>query len=146
VPAAAQEYNPETHPGLELESTMVPVPRVEPGDFVGWHCDTIHSVDTEHRGTRDSSVLYIPACAMTPSNIEFMKRQRIAALAYSPPPDFPGAGGPGEIGFKGAVDWNSLPEDGLRAMGLGTKKWEITEGMSEGERRVIEEGNNAFFV
>ena len=146
VPGACQEYNPTWHPDLELETTMVSAPQVEPGDFIAWHCDTMHAVDMEHKGTGDSSVLYIPACAVTPSNIEFMKKQRNAALAYSPAPDFPGAGGPGEIGFEGAVDWNALPEDGLRAMGLGSKKWEITEGMSEGERSVLELGNKALFA
>ena len=50
VPGACQEYNSETHRELELESTMVSVPRVEPGDFVAWHCDVIHSVDQVHAG------------------------------------------------------------------------------------------------
>ena len=142
---AGQEYNPVTHPHLELEHTMVSVPKVEPGDYVAWFCDTIHAVDSQHRGTGDSSVLYIPACAVTKSNIEFMKKQRAAALRYSPPQDFPGAGGPGEIGFKGAFDWNSLDNEGKRAMGIGNMPWTITEGMSGGERRILEEGNKSLF-
>jgi hypothetical protein len=145
LPAACQEYNDETHPHLELEHTMVSVPRVEPGDFVAWHCDTIHSVDKEHRGKTDSSVLYIPACPMTQPNVEFLLRQRQAAVAYSPPPDFPGAGGTGELGFKGAIDWNSLPPNGLRAMGLGSQKWDITKNMSEGERKVVGDANRMCF-
>jgi hypothetical protein len=28
------------HPHLELERTMVHVPRIKPGDFVAWHCDS----------------------------------------------------------------------------------------------------------
>jgi hypothetical protein len=146
VPGAGQEYNPETHPHLELESSMVSVPQVEPGDYVAWHCDTIHAVDKEHRGRGDSSVLYIPACAMTRPNVEFIKKQREAALAYSPPQDFPGAGGPGEFGFKGAVDWSRLPEDGLRAMGLGSSGWEKRPDMSEGEMSVIENANRVLFT
>jgi hypothetical protein len=146
VPGACQEYTPKWHPELELDSTMVSVPRVEPGDFVAWHCDTMHAVDKVHEGLKDSSVLYIPACAVTPGNIEYMKKQRTAALAYSPPPDFPGAGGPGESGFTGAVDWNALPEDGLRAMGLGNRMWEITSEMSVGEKTVLEMGNKALFA
>lgn len=145
VPGAAQEYNNETHPHLELEHTMVSVPKVEPGDFVAWHCDTIHSVDKEHRGRGDSSVLYIPACPMTPPNVEFLMKQRKAAVAYAPPPDFPGAGGEGELGFKGAFDWNSLPTDGLRAMGLGSQKWDVNENMSDGERKVVEDANRMSF-
>lgn len=143
---AGQEYNPITHPHLELESTMVSVPKVEPGDFVAWHCDTIHSVDKEHRGTGDSSVLYIPACAITRNNLEFLKKQRMAAVRFSPPPDFPGAGGDGEIGFEGAVDWNKLSASGKQAMGLGSQKWEVNRGMSEGEQRIVEEGNRMLFA
>jgi hypothetical protein len=143
---AGQEYDPITHPHLELESTLINVPKVEPGDFVAWHCDTIHAVDKEHRGVGDSSVLYIPACAMTRSNLEFLKRQRDAALRYSPPPDFPGAGGDGEKGFKGASNWENGDEEGKRAMGMGSKGWEVTQGMSEGERRVVEEANRLLFA
>ena len=143
---AGQEYNPQTHPHLMLEDTMINLPRVEPGDFVAWHCDTIHAVDKEHMGHGDSSVLYIPACAVTRNNLEFLNRQRMSALRYSPPPDFPGAGGDGEVGFHGATDWNSLSPDGKRAMGLGSAKWEIVEDMSEGERKIIEEGNKMLFA
>ncbi|EXJ80326.1 hypothetical protein A1O1_08470 [Capronia coronata CBS 617.96] len=146
VPGACQEYNPETHPDLDLDTTMVSVPHVEPGDYVAWHCDTIHAVDKEHRGKGDSSVLYIPACAITQSNIEFLKRQRMNALRYSPSPDFPGAGGDGEMGFVGAVNWDQVNDEGKRAMGLGNWKWEVKEGMSEGERKVIDQGNKVLFA
>ncbi|KAK4934664.1 hypothetical protein LTR10_024128 [Elasticomyces elasticus] len=145
VPGACQEYNTETHPDLDLETTMVSMPQVEPGDYVAWHCDMIHAVDKEHRGKGDSSVLYIPACAMTKSNIEFLNRQRISALRYSPPPDFPGAGGNGEVGFTDAVNWNDVGKEGKRAMGLGNWTWDVTPNMTEGERKIVEEGNNALF-
>jgi hypothetical protein len=146
VMAAAQEYDPVSHPDLELESTMISMPQVEPGDYVVWHCDMIHSVDKEHRGTGDSSVAYIPACAVTKANIDFMKKQRMSALRYSPPPDFPGAGSDGELGFEGGVDWATLSADGLQAMGLGKQEWSVTENMSEGERRVVEYGNRVLFA
>ncbi|KAA8647030.1 hypothetical protein EYZ11_005277 [Aspergillus tanneri] len=145
VPGACQEYNPVTHPHLDLETTMVSVPEVEPGDYVAWHCDSLHSVDKEHCGTGDSSVLYIPATPMCEMNVDYLLKQREAALNYSPPWDFPGAGGPGEIGFKGALDWNSIRPEGLRAMGLGNNAWEITPDMSEGEKRVVEVANKACF-
>ncbi|OAP57023.1 hypothetical protein AYL99_09135 [Fonsecaea erecta] len=141
VPAACQEYDPVSHPGLELDTTMVSMPKVEPGDYVAWHCDMIHAVDQEHHGTSDSSVMYIPACAITRPNLEFLKRQRMSALAYSPPPDFPGAGGDGEVGFAGAVAWDQVNDAGKRAMGLGQKTWDFNSGMSEGERKAIEAGN-----
>ena len=145
VPGACQEYSQDTHPHLQLDDTMVSVPMVGPGDFVAWHCDSIHSVDKEHQGTGDSSVLYTPACPLTPPNVEFLVRQRKAALAYSPPPDFPDAGGQGELNFRGAIDWNSLSSEGLRAMGLGSQKWEVMEDMTDGERRVIESANRVCF-
>ncbi|KAJ5083264.1 Protein of unknown function DUF1479 [Penicillium angulare] len=145
VPGACQEYNPVTHPHLELESTMVPVPRVEPGDFVAWHCDSLHSVDKEHRGSGDSSVMYIPATPLCDMNIEYLLKQREAALAYSPPWDFPGAGGPGEQGFEGALDWSTLNPEGQRAMGLGDQPWEINDAMSEGEKRAVQSANKMCF-
>lgn len=145
APGACQEYNPLTHPDLDLETTMVSMPQVEPGDYVAWHCDTIHAVDKEHRGTGDSSVMYIPACAMTRSNLDFLMKQRSSALKYSPPPDFPGAGGDGELGFTDAVDWNGVDQGGKRAMGMGKLPWDIQPGMSSGAQKVIEAGNRAFF-
>ncbi|PSN61763.1 DUF1479 domain protein [Corynespora cassiicola Philippines] len=145
VPGACQEYNEVLHPGLKLEDTMCSVPHVEPGDYVAWHCDSIHSVDKEHHGVSDSSVMYIPACPMTPSNIRYLRRQREAAVAFSPAPDFPGAGGPGEAGFVGQVDWNDISHDGLQAMGMGTKPWELNDKMSEGEIKAIQSANERCF-
>ena len=145
APGACQEYNDETHPHLELDHTMVSMPKVEPGDYVAWHCATIHSVDKEHQGRADSSVLYIPVCPLSLPNVEYLIEQRKAALAYSPPPDFPGSGGEGELGFKGAVDWDVVPTDALRTMGLGPRKWDITSHMAEGVRRVIADANRLCF-
>lgn len=145
IPGACQEYNDDFHPDLSLSSMMVSVPHVQPGDYVAWHCDGIHAVDKEHMGSGDSSVLYIPACPVTPSNVDYLVKQRQAAVAYSPPPDFPGAGGAGELGFDGALDWSSLNEDGLQAMGMGSKKWDLTPTMSDGEKQVIGAANRVCF-
>ena len=43
VPSSCQELSPLLHPHLQLESTMVHVPKVSPGDYVAWHCDSEHS-------------------------------------------------------------------------------------------------------
>ncbi|KAK5945412.1 hypothetical protein PMZ80_002617 [Knufia obscura] len=148
VQAACQEYNTETHPHLELQGTMVSIPKVEPGDYVAWHCDTMHAVDAEHRGKTDSSVLYIPACAITRSNVEFLKRQRDLASRWSPPPDFPGAGGDGEKEFHGKVDWSSdfISPAAKRAMGFaGQGGFEVMPHMSVGERNIIQESNRLLF-
>jgi hypothetical protein len=145
TPGAAQEYSHATHPHLNLADTMVSIPRVEPGDYVAWHCDSIHAVDAEHMGSSDSSVLYIPATPLCRRNVEELVRQRNAAAALSPPPDFPGAGGKGEMGFQGAVDWTGVNEGGLRAMGMGRKEWDTEDGMTEGERAAVRGGNGVVF-
>ncbi|KAK9390235.1 hypothetical protein V1515DRAFT_612757 [Lipomyces mesembrius] len=64
---AAQELSPATHPHLELESAMIPVPTVQPGDYVAWHCDTIHSVDPRHYFYQDFSThSYVPSSQPPP--------------------------------------------------------------------------------
>lgn len=168
VPGNGQEYNDETHPDLDLASTMCSVPHVEPGDYVACkfstltlfessfsadidnqllgHCDSIHSVDKEHDGSGDSSVLYIPVCPMTTSNIQYLVKQREAAMKFSPPPDFPDAGGAGEQGFVGKFDWNSLSGEGLQAMGMGSEPWTIEDRMSVGEKRTISVANEICFA
>lgn len=40
VPGTCQELNAALHPHLKLESSMVHVPAVRPGDYVAWHCDS----------------------------------------------------------------------------------------------------------
>ena len=73
-----QELNNALHPHLDLENTMVHIPVVEPGDYIAWHCDTIHAVDSVHTGKTDSSVLYIPTCPLTETNADYLGRQREA--------------------------------------------------------------------
>lgn len=71
-----QELNDALHPHLDLKNTMVHIPTVRPGDYIAWHCDTIHAVDSIHAGTADSSVMYIPACPLTEANARYLARQR----------------------------------------------------------------------
>ncbi|OBZ72402.1 Uncharacterized protein YbiU [Grifola frondosa] len=109
--------NPETHPHLRLNETMVSMPQVCPGDMVFWHCDLIHAVEKQHTGTVDSAVMYIPAVPYTPQNAAYVERQRESFLKGIPPPDFPV--GNGEITFTGV----GTPDDienpvGKRAMGF----------------------------
>jgi hypothetical protein len=73
-----QELNEVLHPHLDLKNTMVHVPLVNPGDYIAWHCDTIHAVDSIHAGSTDSSVMYIPTCPLTETNAEYLVRQREA--------------------------------------------------------------------
>ncbi|KAG0126342.1 hypothetical protein HOY82DRAFT_615318 [Tuber indicum] len=89
VQGACQEYSNSTHPHLRLDDAMTHVPRISPGDYVFWHCDTIHAVDRVHQGASDSSVLYIPAVPWTVENQAYVERQREAERRGVSPEDFP---------------------------------------------------------
>ncbi|KIJ22865.1 hypothetical protein M422DRAFT_196585, partial [Sphaerobolus stellatus SS14] len=109
--------NDETHPHLKVSESMISVPHVKPGDMVFWHCDVIHSVEFEHQGKNDSSVMYIPAFPATPYNTAYVQRQKEQFLKGAPPPDFPQD--EGETGFKGiGTDTDMLSEVGRKAMGF----------------------------
>lgn len=121
-----QELTASLHPHLELEKSMVSVPEVRPGDYVAWHCDTVHAVDRVHGGKGDSSVLYIPVCPLTEANAKYLGVQRDAFESGTPGPDFPG--GTGESQHVGRMKKGDIEKaggvEGLRAMGLGS--WEAT--------------------
>ncbi|KAK4555944.1 hypothetical protein LTR86_007164 [Recurvomyces mirabilis] len=142
TPGHGQELRATLHPHLDLPSSMVHMPKVNPGDYVSWHCDTIHAVDKIHAGKSDSSVMYIPACPLTVRNANFVARQRDAFLQGYPCPDF--GGGVGEskhVGRPGAKDVEKVdPEDGMRAFGL--KAWDSEEsGLTMGQREVMDRAN-----
>ena len=82
---------------------------------------------------------------MTLPNVQYLVKQREAALKYSPPPDFPDAGGVGEQGFTDQLDWNTVSIEGLQAMGMGSKPWNIDMSMSDGEKAVVEAANRKCF-
>jgi hypothetical protein len=121
---------------------MIHVPTVRPGDYVAWHCDTIHAVDKTHAGTADSSVLYIPACPMTEGNATYLARQRDNFVAGTPSPDF--GGGEGETAHvgRGTVEDMArlVAEDGSRAMGI--TEWDAdAAGLTPGQRVILDRAN-----
>ncbi|KAI5808214.1 hypothetical protein DFH27DRAFT_590185 [Peziza echinospora] len=125
---AAQELNSENHPHLSLDTAMISVPRVAPGDYVAWHCDLIHSVEAHHLGKGDSSVFYIPVVPHNAKNLEYLKTQKSAMESGAVPTDFPGSGsaeeGSGEVGWLGRGSW----EDVHPGVNLEAKKslgWEL---------------------
>lgn len=127
----SQEFNDVSHPHLELERTMVSIPRVKPGDQAWWHADVIHAVEAKHGGEGPSAVMYIPAVPMTKLNAEYIRDQRACFEAKCPPPDFPG--GEGETHFKGTGRPEDIEGDeGRRAMGL--EAFPVTKDMRTGER------------
>lgn len=143
-PGKGQELDNMLHPHLELNSTMVHIPEVRPGDYVAWHCDQIHAVDRKHTGTADSSVLYIPACPLTIQNAEFLARQRHAFLEGLPCPDF--GGGVGEtrhVGRPGVEDVQKASQGknaGMVAFGL--QEWDSSAaGLSDAQRELFDRAN-----
>jgi len=144
VPACCMELNRVLHPHLDLEKTMVHVPKVRPGDYVAWHCDTIHAVDKEHKGTTDSSVMYIPACPMTEANVRYLKRQREAFLNGTPGPDFPG--GIGESAHDGRPTSKDMKAwghgKGIEAMqAMGLVSWDVSKAASPMEESLLKVAN-----
>ncbi|KAF8645864.1 hypothetical protein AX16_007522 [Volvariella volvacea WC 439] len=109
---------PKQHPHLRLDSTMISIPPVKPGDAVFWHCDVIHGVEREHTGTEDSAVMYIPAVPLTPQNLTYVERQRQNfEQGQQRPPDFPK--GPAEAKFVGVAKAEDISAPlGKRAMGF----------------------------
>ncbi|CAF1557179.1 unnamed protein product [Rotaria magnacalcarata] len=138
IPGRGQEVNDKLHPHLELSTSMVPIPKVQAGDMVLWHCDTIHAVDSIHRGQSDSSVFYIPAVPLCEMNVKYLVQQRDAFLQGIPPPDFPG--GEGESHHIGRGTHEELIQlIGGRSMGF--ELFSIKSDMQLGEKQVTTRAN-----
>ncbi|CAF1253442.1 unnamed protein product [Adineta steineri] len=139
VPGRGQEMTDSLHPDLELSTSMVSIPTVNPGDMVFWHCDTIHAVDPIHGGQSDSSVFYIPAAPLCEVNAEYLVRQRHSFEYGIPAPDFPG--GKGESNHIGRATTKCVNTvDAKCAMGL--EPFEIKPHMTSGEKEMILHANN----
>jgi hypothetical protein len=139
-----QEPSNALNPHLELDSTMVHMPEIRPGDYVAWHCDQIHAIDKHHESTADSSVLYVPTCPLTTQNAEFLARQRQAFLEGLPCPDFGGgAGETDHIGRPGPEDVEEASQGkdaGMIAFGL--QEWDSSAaGLSEAQRELFDRAN-----
>ncbi|KAJ2981778.1 hypothetical protein NUW58_g6599 [Xylaria curta] len=141
TPGHGQELNTEIHPHLELDTSMVHVPEVKPGDFVVWHCDTIHAVDKVHKGQSDSSVLYIPICPVTEQNAHYLLRQKNAFLDGTPGPDFPGGQGESQHVNRPTESYlrKHADSEGLRAFGF--EKLAMVEIDGPGARAVVDKAN-----
>ncbi|KAI1821283.1 DUF1479-domain-containing protein [Xylaria intraflava] len=55
VPGYVQAVNSTLHPHLQLHRTLVSVPDIEPGDYVIWHPDVMHTIGTPFLHQRSSS-------------------------------------------------------------------------------------------
>lgn len=145
VPGCIQELSDALHPHLRLSRSMIPIPRVEPGDYVLWHPDMVHAADAAHTGRTDASVLYIPACPLSLTNALHLARQRRSFLLGLPAPDFESGRGESEfMGRPGTQDVSDAGgEEGLRSMGL--LPWDDDRGALEAERELLRLANGILF-
>ncbi|KAK4229740.1 hypothetical protein QBC38DRAFT_508011 [Podospora fimiseda] len=150
LPSYTQEINSTIHPHLQLENSLIQIPKLEPGDYLIWHPDLIHSFDTTTTSEQQqqpvaASVMYIPACPLTQTNALYLSRQRKAFLLGSPPPDF--GGGRGESNYSGRPGVQEVNdaggEEALRAMGL--LPWDEEEADTDEEREVLAMANGILF-
>lgn len=144
----AQEFNDKTHPDLDLQKLMVSIPKVQPGDAVFWHCDLIHAVDPVHKGTADSSVMYIPSVPLCELNARYFQLQRESFLNGFAGPDFPGfPSGVGEREHVGRADatyaYNVGGRDALQELCL--EPFDVKSSYSEGTKSVIKKCNDILF-
>lgn len=145
LPSYAQEINNLLHPHLRLGESLVSVPTLEPGDYLIWHPDLIHTA-VPGDGT---TMICLPACPLTPSNALYLAQQRKAFLLGNPGPDFAAGGGSSQgeshhIGRPGVQDVSEAGgEDGLRAMGL--YQWDEEGADTEREREVMAMANRILF-
>lgn len=64
APGQPQMLTPALHPHLQLHRSLVRVPPTEPGDYVVWHCDAVHGVDTNYGTSSSSGSVGIPGIPM----------------------------------------------------------------------------------
>ncbi|MBV6749001.1 DUF1479 domain-containing protein [Pseudomonas chlororaphis] len=72
-----------------LVQGLTPIPDVQAGDSVWWHCDVIHSVAPVEHQEGWGNVMYVPAAPMCPKNLKYAKDVCRAFEAGESPDDFP---------------------------------------------------------
>ena len=153
VPGHAQRVTELWHPHLQLQKSLVALPRLEPGDYIVWHCDTAYTIGGgDQTGDQPPSpspaastagaaghapmIAYLPACPLTQTNALYLARQRKAFQRGHPGPDFDstgtGLGSEAEHGARlGEEAIGRWGKGGLRGMGLSP--WPTTLAKVEAE-------------
>ena len=119
APGRALTVSPVWHPllyGPDGKSRLVSIPKMQPGDTVWWHPDTVHGVENKHQGNGYSNVLYIAAVPDCDKNRAFLPRQRDAFLQGKSCPDF--ASENYEQNYEGRPGLDDLTPLGKRQMGF----------------------------
>jgi len=114
LPGRALSVNEQYHSPLIKALSSIPV--MEPGDTIFWHCDVIHAVENEHRGTGYSNVMYIASAPGCPKNSAYLERQAVSFLSGKTPPDFPADNF--EVNFVGRGTLEHLDERGRSQLGI----------------------------
>lgn len=114
LPGRALSVNEQYHSPLIRALSSIPV--MEPGDTIFWHCDVVHAVENEHRGTGYSNVMYIASAPGCPKNSAYLERQAVSFLSGKTPPDFPADNF--EVDFIGRGTLEDLDERGRAGLGI----------------------------
>ena len=114
LPGRALSVNEQYHSVLIRALSSIPV--MEPGDTIFWHCDVVHAVENEHRGTGYSNVMYIASAPGCPKNSAYLERQAVSFLSGKTPPDFPADNF--EVNFAGRGTLEDLDERGRAQLGI----------------------------
>ncbi|KAF4976962.1 hypothetical protein FZEAL_6432 [Fusarium zealandicum] len=147
LPSYPQELNEVLHPHLQLSRSMLPIPRLDPGDYLVWHCDAVYALDRRCRpDLPTTAILYLPACPLTQTNALYLAHQRKAFLLGESGPDFGGAPA-SDVSVGGEEAVREVGEagglDGMRAMGL--LPWDEDEALDDHEQAVLEMANGILF-
>ncbi|MFZ3216009.1 MAG: DUF1479 domain-containing protein [Candidatus Acidiferrales bacterium] len=113
-PGRALSVNVQYH--SPLLKALSSIPLMEPGDTVFWHCDVVHAVENEHRGTGYSNVMYIPSAPGCAKNSAYLEKQARSFLTGKTPPDFPADNF--EVDFVGRGTVADLDERGRSQLGI----------------------------
>ncbi|KAF4958566.1 hypothetical protein FGADI_2263 [Fusarium gaditjirri] len=147
LPSYPQELNDALHPHLQLHRSMIPIPKLDPGDYLVWHCDTVYALDRLRRpDIPPTTIIYLPACPLTQTNALYLAHQRKGFLHGEAGPDFSGAP-TGDVNVGGEQAVREVGEaggvDGMRAMGL--LPWDEDEAQDDLEYAVLEMANGVLF-
>ena len=105
----------------------------------------MHSVEKEHNGSNDSSVIYIPVVPLCGYNVGNLVEQRKAFLEGVPPPDMPPESE--TEGLERDHEDRGKPEDILTMEGrrlMGLEPFEVNEvGITKGQKAIRQIANEA---
>ncbi|WP_115990014.1 YbiU family protein [Pseudomonas sp. HOU2] len=87
APGKVLPVSAQWHP-LLVEG-LSPIPDVQAGDSVWWHCDVIHSVAPVQNQQGWGNVMYVPAAPMCPKNLRYARDVFRAFEQGASPDDFP---------------------------------------------------------